>query len=257
VSCGISTSLNPLNLTDPNRIMSVYGFSRTVVPHLLQANSRLTQWSPPQAIACGPHVRQIIHSYSLIMIISPQSGRPSAWSWFSIHVEKVGVAPSGLGARAVRNVLWNAMAFAEPLLSERPQKEPLLVEQLLPGKLLGWNSQKGLSENGFSRTVSLKQPGSENNFSENNFSPTARTTAKTNLESLLLERLLPHLGVLARAHHRKGSPPRLCGERVMLRVIDSPRLFGFGLPLNKSSAGRVHTQHHRTRLARKECRFTL
>ena len=26
-----------------NRIMSVYGLSRTVVPHLLQANSRLTQ----------------------------------------------------------------------------------------------------------------------------------------------------------------------------------------------------------------------
>ena len=36
--------------------------------------------------------------------------------------------------------------------------------------------------------------------------------------------------MLARAHRRKGSLPRLCGERVLLRVIDSLRLFGFGLP---------------------------
>ena len=55
-------------------------------------------------------------------------------------------------------------------------------------------------------------------------------TAQTNLESLLLERLLLHLCVLARAHHRKGSLPRLCGERVLLRVIDTLRPIGFGLP---------------------------
>jgi len=36
------------------------------------------------------------------MIIGPQSGSPSAWFWFSIRVEKVGVSPSGLRARAVR-----------------------------------------------------------------------------------------------------------------------------------------------------------
>ena len=57
--------------------MSVYGLSGTVVPHLVQANSRLTQLSPPQAIACGPHVCQGIHYYSLIMIIGPQLGSPS------------------------------------------------------------------------------------------------------------------------------------------------------------------------------------
>jgi len=78
-------------------------------------------------------------------------------------------------------------------------------------------------------------------------------TAKTNLESLLLEHLLLHLCVLARAHRKKGSLSRLYGERVLLRVINSLRLFGFGLPLNKSSAGQVHTQYHRTRLVRKEC----
>ena len=56
------------------------------------------------------------------------------------------------------------------------------------------------------------------------------SVAKTNLESLLLERLLLHPCVLARAHRRKGSLPRLCGERVLLRVIDTLRLIGFGLP---------------------------
>ena len=55
-------------------------------------------------------------------------------------------------------------------------------------------------------------------------------TAQTNLESLLLERLLLHLCVLARTHRRKGSLPRLCGERVLLRVIDTLRPIRFGLP---------------------------
>ena len=74
---------------------------------------------------------------------------------------------------------------------------------------------------------------------------TART-AKTNLEFLLLERLLLHLCVLARALCRKGSLPRLCGERILLHVIDN-RVWSI---LNKSSAGRVHTQRHGTRLAK-------
>jgi len=55
-------------------------------------------------------------------------------------------------------------------------------------------------------------------------------TAQTNLESLLLEHLLLHPCVLARAHRRKGSLPRLCGERVPLRVIDPLRPIGFGIP---------------------------
>jgi len=76
-------------------------------------------------------------------------------------------------------------------------------------------------------------------------------TAQTNLESLLLERLLLHLCVLARAHHRKGSLPRLCGERVLLRVINTLRPIGFGLPSSNQAQGeytRSITEH-----ARKEC----
>jgi len=62
-------------------------------------------------------------------------------------------------------------------------------------------------------------------------------TVKTNLESLLLEHLLLHLCVLARAHRRKGSLHRLCGERVLLRVIDTLRLIGFGLPSTNQVQG--------------------
>jgi len=71
-------------------------------------------------------------------------------------------------------------------------------------------------------------------------------TAQTNLESLLLERLLLHLCVLARAHRRKGSLPRLCGERVLLRVIDTLRPIGFGLPSTNQAQGeytRSSTEH--------------
>jgi len=62
-------------------------------------------------------------------------------------------------------------------------------------------------------------------------------TAKTNLESLLSEHLLLHLCVLACAHRRKGSLPRLCGERVLLRVIDTLRSIGFGLPSTNQAQG--------------------
>ena len=52
-----------------------------------------------------------------------------------------------------------------------------------------------------------------------------------NLEFLLLERLLLHLCESARARRKKGSLPILCGERVLLRVIDTLRLSGFGVPI--------------------------
>ena len=71
----------------------------------------------------------------------------------------------------------------------------------------------------------------------------------TNLESLPLERLLLHLCVLARAHRRKGSLPRLCGERVLLRVIDTLLLIGFGLPSTNQAQGE-YTRNHGTCLAK-------
>ena len=38
-------------------------------------------------------------------------GTLSAWSWFSIRVERVGVAPSGWGARAARIRSWSVTAI--------------------------------------------------------------------------------------------------------------------------------------------------
>jgi len=61
-----------------------------------------------------------------------------------------------------------------------------------------------------------------------------------------LERLLLYLCVLARAHRRKGSLSRLCGEMVLLRVIDTLRLIGFGLPSTNQAQGeytRSITEH--------------
>ena len=71
------------------------------------------------------------------------------------------------------------------------------------------------------------------------------SVAKTNLESLLLERLLFHLCELARARRRKGSLPRLCGERVLLRVIDTLRLSGLVIP-HQIKRRASTTQYHRT-----------
>jgi len=80
-------------------------------------------------------------------------------------------------------------------------------------------------------------------------------TAQTNLESLLLERLLLHLCVLARAHRRKGSLPRLCGERVLLRVIDTVRPSGLVYPHQIRRRTSTHAVSRNT--PRKECRYRL
>ena len=72
------------------------------------------------------------------------------------------------------------------------------------------------------------------------------STAKTNLESLLLERLLL-LCELARAHRRKGSLPRLCGERVLLRIIDTLRLSGLVYPHQTKRRASTHAVSRNTR----------
>jgi len=78
-------------------------------------------------------------------------------------------------------------------------------------------------------------------------------TAQTNLESLPLERLLLHLCILARAHRRKGSLHRLCGERVLLRVIDTLRSIGFGHQIKR----RASTQAVSRNTFRQDCRYRL
>jgi len=114
------------------------------------------------------------------------------------------------------------------------------------------------SENGFSRTTSLKQPSlennfSENNFSENNFSPTARTNCEDEHRipslrtpsplSLRAPTCTSQKGFSTQIVRRKGSVARH-RYSAAYRVLST---------LNKSSAGRVHTQSRN--MSRKECRY--
>ena len=144
--------------------MSINGLSRTVVPHLLQAIIvDQHHWGPTTSYCLWPPFRRGFYYYSLIMIIGLWSGTLSAWSWFSIRVERVGVASSGWGTGAVR---IRSSRFAEPLLSERPLTEPsrrttstrtlsrleiekrLLGERLLGEQLLtnSWTGEQLLGE---------------------------------------------------------------------------------------------------------------
>jgi len=202
-------------------------------------NGRLT---PLRVIPCSPHFRWGIHYYSLIMIIGLWSRTLSAWSWFSIRVERVGVACSGLGTRAVRTCSWSVTAACRTdslratssrtnsrrTTSTRTTSWPEFVEQLLGEQLLANNWTRRTN---FRRTTSHKR---------------LARTAKTNLEPLLSECLLLHLCVLARAHHRKGSLHILCRERVLLRIINILRLSGLVYPPTKSSARGMQMQGYFT-----------
>jgi len=103
------------------------------------------------------------------MIIGPLSGSPSAWSWFSQRVEKVGVAPLGLGARAVRKRSLECHGFRRTASLRTTSNRTTSLRTTSARKISGLE---------LIETVSLKQPGSENNLSENNFSPTARTNCE-------------------------------------------------------------------------------
>jgi len=164
------------------------------------------------------------------MIIGPQSGSPSAWSWFSIRVEKVGVAPSGLGARAVRKRSLECHGFRRTTSlrttsNRTTSRRTTSARKTSRLELIERSFRERFSREQFLLNSRARRTTSRRTTS---YQRLART-AKTNLESLLLERLLLHLCVLTRAHRRKGSLPRLCGERVLLRVIDTLRLIGFGL----------------------------
>ena len=163
------------------------------------------------------------------MIVSPQSGSPSAWSWFSIRVEKVGVAPSGFAQS--ENVVWNATAFAEPLLSERPLTEPLLVEQLLPENLLGWSSWRTVCREQFLSNSRAQRTTSRITAShQQSRIPSLRTLSPSSLRA---RTCTSHKGFSTQIVRRKGSVARH-RHSAAYRVWST---------LNKSSAGRVHTQY--------------
>ena len=164
------------------------------------------------------------------------------WRSFSICVGKVAAAPSGLGADQflAEQISRRRQLLAEQLLDA----EQLLAEQLLDAKQL--LAEKLLTEQLLLR---LTETPSHVHITERVLYTEVKrkcSVAKTNLESLLLERLLFHLCELARARRRKGSLPRLCGERVLLRVIDTLRLSGLVYP-HQIKRRASTTQYHGTR----------
>jgi len=77
----------------PNRIMSVYGFSRTVVPHLLQKIVDWHHWWPTTSYCLWPPLSP---GFPLLIVNYDRRSPvgPCLRDRFSIRVERVGVAPS-------------------------------------------------------------------------------------------------------------------------------------------------------------------
>jgi len=219
--------------------VSVYWLSRTVVPHLLQANCRLTTIEgPPQAIACGPHFRQGFHYYSLIMFVGLQSGKPVCVAFVLNTCGESSSGAFGVGRRltsrrtASRRTTSRRRTTARRTISRRTtsRRKRTSHRKTSHRTCCPWPHEDVLAR-------AHHRKGSLHRSEEKVFA------AKTNLESLLLERLLLHLCELARAYHRKGSLHRLCGERVLLRVIDT---LGWGscLLLKKEYTHNLHAHRH-------------
>ena len=151
----------------------------------------------------------------------------------SQYVWRVGVASWRWGTRAARIRSWSVTAVrrtASPratsnrtttrrTTSTRTISRLEIVERVLGERSLG----EQLLTNSLTRRTTSRRTTSHKRLAR---------TAKTNLEPLVSECLLLHLCVLARAHHRKGSLHRLCGEgvTVLLHVIDTLQLSGLVYP---------------------------
>jgi len=166
------------------------------------------------------------------------AGSLSAWSWFSICVEKVGVAPSGFGARAVRKRSLEYHGFRRTASLRTTSNRT--------------TSRGTTSARKTSRLELIEQSFGER-FLENSSPQTAGLGEQLLREQLLTngshELRIPSLrkpspsSLRARTcTFRKGSLPRLCGERVLLRVIDTLRLIGVGLP----STNQVQSKYTRS-----------
>ena len=84
--------------------------------------------------------------------------------------------------------------------------------------------------NGFSRTASLKQPGSENNFSENNFSQTARTNCEDEPRITSLRTPSPSSLRARTCTSQKGFSTQIVRRKGSVARHRHPAAIGFGLP---------------------------
>jgi len=180
------------------------------------------------------------------MIISPQSGSPSAWSWFSIRVEKVRVAPSGLGAHAVRKHSLECHGF------RRTTSLRTTSNRTTSRRTTSARKTSRLDRTVFQRTVSREQflsnsrarrttsritTSHQRQQRRRTQNPSLRTPSPSSLRA---RTCTSQKGFSTQIVRRKGSVARHW-HSAAYRVWST---------LNKSSAGRVHTQHHGTRLAK-------
>jgi len=215
--------------------MSVYGLSRTVVPHLLQ--QIVHHWWPTTSYCLWP---------------------PRSPGYSSLIVNYDRWSPVGPSLRGlVLNTCGESGSSAFSVRGRRTSSCKTTTYVRTTSRL---GRIERFSENSFSRTASLKQPSlennfsennfSENNFSENNFSPTARTNCedepripslRTSSPSSLRDRTCTsQKGFSTQIVRRKGSVVRH-------RYSAAYRVWS---TLNKSSAGRVHKQYHGICLAK-------
>ena len=158
-------------------------------------------------------------------------------SWISIRVERVGVAPSGWGTRAAKICSWSVTAVRRTasLIATSNRTTSRRTTSSRTTSRLGFverSFRERFLEKSFSQTAGL--PGRTTSRGTTSHKRLART-AKTNLESLLLECLLLHLCVLARAHHRVVNTD--CAEKGFCCASSTPCGNRVWSTPNKSSAG--------------------
>ena len=138
-----------------NRIVSVYGLSRTVVPHLLQANCRLTPLRAHHKQLLVAPTCQGFHYYSLIMIVGLQSGKPVCVPFV---LNTCGESSSG--------------AFG---VGRRPTSRRTNFSTQNSFSQNDFSTQNNFSQNNFSTQNNFSQK----NFSQNNFSFASRRRPRT------------------------------------------------------------------------------
>jgi len=114
-------------------------------------------------------------------------------------------------------------------------------------------SRLGLIErsfgNGFSRTGSVEQPGSENNFSENNFSQTAGTNCEDEPTIFSLRTPSPSSLRARTCTSQKGFSTQIVQRKGSVARNRRPAAIGFGLPTRPlfSTPDEVFSGNHTAR----------
>ena len=140
--------------------MSVYGLSRTVVPHLLQANCRLTPLRAHHKQLLVAPTCQGFHYYSLIMIVGLQSGKPVCVPFVLNTCGESSSGAFGVGRRPT------SRRTNFPTQNSFSQND--------------FSTQNNCSQHNFSQNnISTQNNFLQKDFSQNNFSIASRRRPRT------------------------------------------------------------------------------